>query len=86
MPADDIIAPRKVWPRYILVSLAVIAYYLASFGPSRSFAVRGIIPMELCHYIYLPLPDGLQQQYLGLWSRLDSQCIEPKVQPFELLP
>jgi len=81
MATDDTVAPRKVWPHYTLAVVAVIASYLANFGPARSLAERGMIPMDLCHYIYLPLPSGLKQQYLGLWSRLDTQGAEPDLLP-----
>jgi hypothetical protein len=43
---------------------------------ARSLAMRGIIPMDLCRYVYLPLPGGLKQQYLELWSHLDARCAE----------
>jgi len=64
MSTDDTIARRRVWPRYTLAVVAVIASsYLASFGPSHSLAERGMIPMDLCHYVFLPLPAALKQQY-----------------------
>jgi hypothetical protein len=88
---DDTVAPRRVWPHYALATFAVIASYLASFGPARSLAERGMVPMDLCHYVYLPLPGGLKQQYLALWSRLDAQCVERDLSallppPLEPLP
>ena len=91
MTAHHTVEQRSVWPRYAFAIAAVIASYLASFGPSRSLAERGMIAMDFCHYVYLPVPGVLKQQYLGLWSRLDTQCAERDLSdllppPFEPLP
>jgi hypothetical protein len=63
--------PERLFLRFLLVTLGVAFFYVASYGPALSFGSRKLLPNDVVRVIYRPLPAGFQNLYIRAWRRLD---------------
>jgi hypothetical protein len=58
----------------ILIVVGIPFFYVASFGPAWSVAVR-LNAYDIMR-LYDPIPAQLQARYLRLWMKVDKRAVE----------